>query len=261
MSYLKIIGLYLRIGILNELQYRTNFFVQLFQSALGLIVALGGLAIVYDHTTNLNGWTQPELLAVVGVYFIVGGFIGTLIQPSMQLLMEDIRQGTLDFAILKPVETQVLISVRQVQIWKMVDVGIGLVLVAIGLSQLSIQLNPTQLLLFLVLLVAGLMIVYSFWLILATFAFWFIRIDNILVIFQSMYEAGRWPVRIYPGWLQFTLTFLVPVAFAVTVPVEALTNRLTTETFIGALALAVFMLTASHFFWRFGIRSYSGASA
>jgi ABC-2 type transport system permease protein len=261
MSYLKIIGLYLRLGILNELQYRTNFFVQLFQSALGLIVALGGLAIVFDHTTNLNGWTQPELLAVVGVYFIVGGLIGTLIQPSMQLLMEDIRQGTLDFAILKPVETQILISVRQVQIWKMVDVGIGLVLVAIGLTQLGAQIGLQQALLFVVLLIAGVAIVYSFWLILATFAFWFIRIDNILVIFQSMYEAGRWPVRIYPGWLQFTLTFLVPVAFAVTVPVEALTNRLTVQTFIGAIALAAFMLTASHFFWRFGIRSYSGASA
>jgi ABC-2 type transport system permease protein len=261
MSYLKIIGLYLRLGILNELQYRTNFFVQLFQSALGLIVALGGLAIVFDHTTNLNGWTQPELLAVVGVYFIVGGLIGTLIQPSMQLLMEDIRQGTLDFAILKPVETQILISVRQVQIWKMVDVGIGLVLIAIGLTQLGAQIGLQQALLFVVLLIAGVAIVYSFWLILATFAFWFIRIDNILVIFQSMYEAGRWPVRIYPGWLQFTLTFLVPVAFAVTVPVEALTNRLTVQTFIGAIALAAFMLTASHFFWRFGIRSYSGASA
>jgi ABC-2 type transport system permease protein len=261
MSYLKIIGLYLKLGVLNELQYRTNFFVQLFQSALGLVVALGGLAVVFDHTTNLNGWTQPELLAVVGVYFIVGGMIGTLIQPSMQLLMEDIRQGTLDFAILKPVETQILISVRQVQIWKMVDVGIGIVLIAIGLTQLDVQLGVQQILLFALLLVAGIAIVYSFWLILATFAFWFIRIDNILVIFQSMYEAGRWPVRIYPGWLQFTLTFLVPVAFAVTVPVEALTNRLTIATFAGALALAVFMLTASHIFWRYGIRSYSGASA
>ena len=28
--------------------------------------------------------------------------------------------------------------------------------------------------------------------ILATFAFWFIKVENILVIFQSMYQAGRW---------------------------------------------------------------------
>jgi ABC-2 type transport system permease protein len=261
MRYLKVAGLFFKLGILNELQYRVNFFVQIFQSILALVVALGGLAIVYDHTTALNGWTQPELLAVVGVYFIVGGFIGTLVQPSMQRLMEDIRQGTLDFAIIKPIETQMLISVRQVQIWKLIDVGIGLVLISLGLSQLGISIGLLQILVFIVLLLAGATIVYSFWLMLATVAFWFIRIDNILVIFQSMYEAGRWPVRIYPGWLQFTLTFLVPVAFAVTVPVEALTGRLTEWTFLGALALAVVMLVISRLFWRVGIRNYSGASA
>ena len=63
-------------------------------------------------------------------------------------------------------------------------------------------------------LLAGGVIVYSFWLILATLSFWFVRVENILVIFQSMYEAGRWPVSLYPGWLRFALTFLVPVAFA-----------------------------------------------
>jgi ABC-2 type transport system permease protein len=46
---------------------------------------------------------------------------------------------------------------------------------------------------FVLMLVAGRLIIYSFWLILATLSFWFVRVENILVIFQSMYEAGRWP--------------------------------------------------------------------
>ena len=83
------------------------------------------------------------------------------------------------------------------------------------------------------------MIVYSFWLILATTAFWFVRIENILVIFQSVYEAGRWPVGIYPAWLRFALTFLVPVAFAITVPAQALAGRLTVPVLLGAWMFAV----------------------
>jgi ABC-2 type transport system permease protein len=62
--------------------------------------------------------------------------------------------------------------------------------------------------------------------ILDTSAFWLVRVENILMIFQSMYEAGRCPVSTYPGWLRFALIFLVPVAFAVTVPTQALTGRL-----------------------------------
>ena len=54
---------------------------------------------------------------------------------------------------------------------------------------------------------------------------------------------------------------LVPVAFAVTVPAEALTNRLTPSTMIGALALTFFFVVLSRFIWRLGVRNYSGASA
>jgi ABC-2 type transport system permease protein len=97
--------------------------------------------------------------------------------------------------------------------------------------------------------------------VLATCSFWFVRVDNILVIFQSMYEAGRWPVGIYPPALRWALTFLVPVAFAITVPAEALVGRLTGETLAGAVLLAIVLLIFSRRFWLIGLRHYTGASA
>ncbi|MCL4862582.1 MAG: ABC-2 family transporter protein, partial [Caldilineaceae bacterium] len=114
---------------------------------------------------------------------------------------------------------------------------------------------------FVLALASGAVIVYSFWLILATFAFWFVKIENILVIFDSMYQAGRWPVTIYPPFLRAILTFLVPIAFAVTVPAEAAVGRLTTVTLVGALLLAIVLFGAARWFWQFGVRHYSGASA
>jgi ABC-2 type transport system permease protein len=76
-----------------------------------------------------------------------------------------------------------------------------------------------------------------------------------------MYEAGRWPISLYPGWLRYGLTFIVPVAFATTVPAEALTGRLTWETLLIAVALAAVLFVVSRLFWRVGLRHYSGASA
>lgn len=54
---------------------------------------------------------------------------------------------------------------------------------------------------------------------------------------------------------------VLPVAFATTVPAEALTGRLDAQTLLGALALAAGLLVASRLFWRAGVRHYSGASA
>jgi len=78
---------------------------------------------------------------------------------------------------------------------------------------------------------------------------------------QSIYQAGRWPVGIYPEWLRMGLTYLIPVAFAVTIPAEALTGRLTPETLAGTLVFTVVMAFVSRKVWFFGLKYYAGASA
>ena len=83
-------------------------------------------------------------------------------------------------------------------------------------------------------LLIGATMIYCFWLLLTTAAFWIVRMDEIHELWHGIYDSGRWPVTIYPGWLRISLTYLVPIAFAVTVPAEVLTGRITVET----LALA-----------------------
>lgn len=261
MRALRLLWVFFRVGVMGELAYRVNFVVRLFQSLVELGTALAGLAIVFSYTDNLGGWRPDEIVALVGVYFLVGGVIGLFIQPSMEAFIESIREGTLDFTLTKPEEAQLLISIQDVEIWELIDILLGFGVLTVALVRLGERIGAGQAAAFAVMLLAGGAIVYSFWLILASLSFWFVRVENILVIFQSMYEAGRWPISLYPGWLRFGLTFLVPVAFATTVPAEAITGRLDTSTLFGALALAGALLFASRLFWRTGIRRYSGASA
>lgn len=261
MRTFRIIATYVRIGILGELEYRANFFIQIFESILGLVVSLGGLAVVFQHTADLGGWSPDQLIALVGIYLLVGGLINMVINPSMERFMQDVRQGTLDFTLVKPADSQLLVSVQRVEIWKLVDVLIGLVVIGVALVRLQSEIGWGETAVFAIALFCGATIVYSFWLILATCSFWFVRVENILVIFQSMYSAGRWPVGIYPQWLRFILTFLVPVAFAVTVPAQGLIGQLTSGNLGLAIGLAAALFIIARLFWRYGIRFYSGASA
>ena len=171
------------------------------------------------------------------------------------------RLGTFDFILTKPVDAQILASMRQIEVWKLVDVVVGLVVLTVAINQLGASVGLAEAISFLVALLAGVTIIYSFLLILATCAFWFVRLDNILNIFQSMYEAGRWPIRNLPPWLRTTLTFLVPIGFAITVPTEGLVGRLTSPNLLGAIALAIALPVVARVFWRIGVRHYSGASA
>jgi ABC-2 type transport system permease protein len=258
---LRLMWLFFRLGALNELQYRANLVIQLFQSAIAVGTGLAVLGLVFSQTSTLNGWTAPELLVVMGIHTLMGGVIAATIQPNMQRLMEDIRQGTFDYVLTKPDDAQVLASVREVRIWSAVDLVVGAVVIGVGVGLLGHGIGIASALAMALALLLGGVMIYCFWLILTTGAFWVVRMEQIADLFEGVYQSGRWPVTIYPGWLRISLTYLVPIAFAVTVPAQAITGRLTLETLAIEALFALALLTFTRIFWRFGTRHYSGASA
>ena len=261
MNPLQLAWTYLRIGVLNELQYRVNFFIQLLQSFIAVGTGLIGLSLVFGQVDDLRGWSQPELLAVMGVHILMGSIIRSAIQPNMERLTNDVLNGTLDFAITKPVDAQAMVSVREFRFWQLTDSIVGLVILGVAVAQLQSTLTAFQILSFIAALIMGAVMLYCVWLMVTSIAFWVIRVGDIIELFQGLFAAGRWPVSIYPDWLRTGMTFLVPVAFAVTVPAEAMTNRLTAESLLFALGLAVLFMLMARGVWLLGLRSYSGASA
>ena len=261
MRGLGIFWVFAKLGFQNEAAYRANFWVQIFESLLNIGSALTAVAIIFSRTDTLAGWRAPELVTLLGVYFVMYGAIQIVIAPSLTKFMEDVRSGALDFTLTKPADAQLLVSLSEVRVWKLVDLGLGLVILANGITRIAATLGVWQALGFVVALIAGAITVYSFWIVLATCAFWFVRLENVLMIFWNMYQAGRWPVDVYPRWLRWTLTGLVPVALAVTVPAEALAGRLSLANLALACGVALVLAFASRWFWRIGLRRYSGASA
>jgi ABC-2 type transport system permease protein len=258
---IKLILKYLHINIANEMQYRVNFFIQLLQSMIALATGLIGIWLVFSYTSTLGGWTEPELLAIMGIYLMMGGIIHACIQPNMERLIDEIQEGTLDFALTKPLDSQLIASIRSFSFWQLTDVLSGLVVLIIAIVNIHASIGIWQVLAFLAAFIMGACMIYCFWLIITTTAFWLIRIWELIDLFQGLYAGGRWPVTIYPTWLRYGLTFIIPVAFAVTVPAEALTNRLSGWTLLEAAGLTVFFFVVSRLFWRLGVKSYSGASA
>ena len=250
-----------RIGAMYELQYRVNFFIQVIQSLTALGTGLVAIALVYSHTDSLAGWSRAELLAVMGIHIALGGIIASWIQPNMERLMRDVEEGTFDYVMVKPADSQVLVSVREVRVWRAVDVFVGLIVLGYASTRIQNAVGILEVFSFVATVAMGAIMIYCIWLVLSSLAFRFVRVDNVVELFGGVYQAGRWPVTIYPTWLQGTLTFLVPLAFAVTIPAEALSARRGTELVaLTAAAMLVFLLV-TRWFWQANIKRYSGASA
>ncbi|KJK58189.1 ABC transporter permease [Saccharothrix sp. ST-888] len=257
---LRLAALYLRLLLLNELQYRANFLLRIVTSVLSLGTAVITLALVFRQVQRLDGWDLDQLVVLAGVYTTLSGFTQMLVMPNALALLTDIQEGTLDAVLLKPAGALLTVSVRSSKVWQGLDVAIGLATTATG-AALSGGVSLSAVPVFAVTLLCGAALIYSFLMSIAISAFWFVKLDNVAELFSGLFQAARWPVGLYPGWMRIGLTVLIPIGLAVTLPAEVLTSRATGA---GPAALAAFAaagLAFTRFLWRRGLRHYSGASA
>ena len=258
--YFRLLWLFFRTELQFELEYRTNLVMDIIQSLVVMGTSLAAVYVLFSYTEVLNGWDLGSMLILLGCFYLVQGFAEIVLAPSFEKFMEHVRMGTLDFALLKPASVQFLVTVRQFRVVEGTQIVLGAVIVLFGVQRVS-GLSAFQAAGFAVALVCGFMLVYALLVALSTFAFWFVRIDNLMAIYWSFLDAGRFPVDIYPGWLRVTLSSAVPIGVAVTVPAQVISGRLDAIG-LGLLvigAAAAFVLASG--FWRLGLRSYTGASA
>lgn len=261
MRYVKLLSIFYRNALYTEMEYRANFIANCFMSAFWLAFAILGLKVFFFHRQSIGDWSYYEAMLVVGFFTLFNGLIEAVLQPNMSRIIEQIRLGTFDFVLLQPVNSQFVASLRHLSIWKLADVALGAGICVLALVRLAVVPTPGQLAIAAGFMLCGTLILYSIWLIMVTFAFWFVRIDNITELFSAIYETGRFPVSVYPSWLRGVLTFVVPIAFITTFPADAVLGRSTPGLLAVAVLLAAVFFGGCVCFWRFAVRHYSSASS
>ncbi len=261
--YLKVLAAFYKAAILTDLEYRANFVTHVLLSLVGGVATIATVGIFFLHTDRLGrdqSWSFYEALIVIGLFQLFIGLVDTFITPNVQDFTEHIRLGTMDFILTKPLNSQFHASLRRVNIWRGVDVLIGAGVIAYALGRLPAP-PPDRFLLFLGLGVCAAIMLYSLVMLLITSAFWFVQLENVMELLFTFYEAGRFPVTIFPAWLRLVLTFVVPIAFITTIPAEVLLGRRTAEIVLASAAIAALLFAACALYWRFAVRHYSSASS
>jgi ABC-2 type transport system permease protein len=261
MRYLRLLALFVRTELQFELAYRVNFLAELLSLAVTVATSVAAVLILFAYTQTLNGWSLPAMLVLLGVFYIVQGLGELAFMPSFQQFMEQVRLGTLDFVLLKPASSQFLVSVRYFKLSNIFQLALSVIVTALGFAQLGGELSSFAVAAFAVALFCGMVLIYVLLLCLSTLAFWFVRVENLLAVYEAFLDAGRFPVDIYPGWLRVTMSTIIPIGIAITVPAQAVAGRLDALGLSAMVAVTIAAWIFARWFWRIGLRSYTGASA
>lgn len=246
-------------NLAEELTYRANLVASVLGTVFWMGAAVLTAGVFFRQTPTLGGWGFWEVVALLGVFNAVAGVVEALLRPNIGRIVQHVRDGTMDLILAKPLDPQVHVSFRRVVIWRGTDILLGLGLAGYALVRAGTVPSPTSLLAFALTLAAALAIVYAVWLALMTLSFWFVAVENLEILFDSVYEAARFPVTAYPRAVRFVLVYLLPIAWITTVPASALTGRAGMGTAAVALAVAAAALIATRLLWNVALRRYTSA--
>lgn len=262
MHILRVLSALLRINLQQELAYRVDTVVNILTSLMWLAWELMGLGIIFSNTDNIAGWLVGDLLALLGVFKLINTYMQAVVWPNTEKFNNGIREGTLDYTFLLPVNSQFMVSFSRIVIWNGWNILLGIALIGVGLFAAGSE-PPSLLstLTFLLLTTSGGLVIYSLWIVLITLTFWFTKFDNNVTLMQALMDTGRFPSVVYPMWLRVIVTFVIPIAVATTVPLQALRGELSWWQILLALLAGIGAAVLSSQLWKAGVRRYSGASA
>lgn len=243
-----------------DLEYRVDFLIGAITALISFGAGLLVLQVMFRYTQGLGGWSFYQALALYGIYLFLEEYTSSFLSPNIGEVPELIRRGDLDFLLLKPIDSQLQVSIRHFRI-----VGLPAYLLAIGIIGYSMAaldaLTPLNIALLLVYLGCAMTTIYAIWALLHTLAFWLVRIENISTIFHAVFETGRFPIGSFPGPMRVFFTVVIPIAFMTTVPASAATGAIDWRYGVAAPVIALGGLWLSHRFWHFALRHYTSASS
>jgi ABC-2 type transport system permease protein len=248
-------------------EFRANFWANVvtnFGWMLSLVVLI---SIIYHNTSSVAGWSQSEMFVLFGAYTVMRGFSNMLFYQNLSQLPLYVRKGQMDWILTKPVNSQFYASLRYVELSDIGSSAGGAVILIYGVLHLHLSHAPSLAtsLLFCVMLIGSIVIFYSLTMLLMTLSFWLVRLDNLMVLSDTVFQIARTPIDIFrvfgPGARIF-LTYILPLGFIAAMPVKELFSKINAISATGAsILIASVFFICSMFFWRYATKNYSSASS
>ncbi len=259
MKLFSIIREFWRSSVEAEMEYRINFVVAILSSLTNLTGSLFTLSLFYRNKQSFEGWSWSQALIVVALFTLLDGFANTLLSPNLSRIVTHVQRGTLDFVLLKPLDSQLWLSTRNLGLNGIPNLTFGIALLFYAGGKLG--LPPIMYLAGIVPIILSGVILYALWFIVGTTTIWFTKIWNATEVLRSFLEAGKYPLSAYAAAYQFFFVFILPVAFLTTVPAEVMLGRSSLQWMAAEAGIAIGLFSFSRVFWRFALRSYTSASS
>ncbi|HTC20660.1 MAG TPA: ABC-2 family transporter protein, partial [bacterium] len=110
--YGKLTGLMMKNCLIREMQFKSNFLIRLVTEFMWLGMQFVYIGVIFGQTKEIAGWSLWQMVVLAGTNHVITQLFEALFYDNCTRLTDQIRQGDLDFNLIKPINTQFLVSLR-----------------------------------------------------------------------------------------------------------------------------------------------------
>ena len=136
--------MFLRNSLVREMTFRGNFVITVLTRAFWFAAQLTLFDIIYRSVSTINDWTRSEYFAFMATGMLMNAVIEAFFMPNCANFSELIRTGNLDFALLKPIDTQFLISFEKIDFAMLNQILLAGSLLVYSLHRLDLSITLTN---------------------------------------------------------------------------------------------------------------------
>jgi ABC-2 type transport system permease protein len=243
------------------MQFRANFLIRIFTEILWLGMQYVYIEVIYAHVGEVGGWTKWQMVVLLGTNHLINQTFEAFFFDNCARLVDQIRQGDLDFALVKPLNPQFLVSVRYIDYASLANSLAGVMILAVALGQMGQTVGPGTVLLYALLVANGVVILYAMMFMLSTLTFWIGRSSNLFELYYQLGQFARNPAEIYRWGLRLLLVTAIPMLVVSNYPANRLARELEPGTLFYGLGVGLLFFLASVGVWKLGLKRYRSASS
>jgi ABC-2 type transport system permease protein len=266
--YGRVLWTFLRNSLIREMAFRGNFLIEVVTNAFWFAAQLVFFTLIFGNVPSVNGWSKPEYFAFMATGMIINTLIEAFFMPNCANFSELIRTGNLDYVLLKPIDTQFLISFEKLDLGALCHLLLPTALLAYSLRQIGHAIGPLDVLMYVGLILMGVAFFYSLMVILASTSIWFGRNQGLYEFWFYITIFARYPRNIYGGspaadLLRLLFSYVLPILLVVTVPAELVVGKTLVPSWITGVsaAAAILGLYGSRKVFHLALRGYRSASS
>ena len=206
-----------------------QFFKSLVQSKVDFLIGLLGffltqatgiafLYLVFQQIPMLADWSLEQLIFIYGFAQIPRGIDHLLTDNIWMIAWHWIINGQFDRYMLRPMNLLFQVVAEKLQPDALGELLVGTILIITSLPKGIVIVDGTHILFFIVSMIAGSIVYTSIKLFYASISFWIKRSGPILYMAYSMSDFAKYPIGIYPKFIRFIITWIVPFGFVAYLP-------------------------------------------